>query len=117
MAKVDIKDTYYSVPILESHQKHLKFIFNGKLYQFTCLTNGLCSGVRKFTKLLKPTLSILRQKVCSISGYILMILSQWQGRCKTVLKMCMNVLNYFPNLVLSSILTSLLLCLHKQIEC
>ena len=54
MAKIDIKDAYYSIPILPEHQKFLKFSLHGKLYKFTCLPNGLCSGLRRFTKLLKP---------------------------------------------------------------
>ena len=57
MAKIDIKDTYYSVPILSEHQKYLKFYFRENLYQFTCLPNGLCLGPRKFIKLLKPPFS------------------------------------------------------------
>ena len=48
MAKPDIKDAYYSIPILEKHQKYLKYLFGGKLYQFTCFPNGLCSGPIKF---------------------------------------------------------------------
>ena len=54
IASVDIKDAYNSVHVDESDQKYLKFIFNGQLYQFTCFPNGLCSGPRKFTKLLNP---------------------------------------------------------------
>ena len=42
MTKVDIKDAYCSVPILLVHHKYLKVYFRGKLYQFTCLPNGLC---------------------------------------------------------------------------
>ena len=53
MVKVDIKDTYYSVPILLEHQKYLKFNFTGKPYQYSCLSNGLCAGPCKFTTLLK----------------------------------------------------------------
>ena len=70
MGKIDIKDAYYSVPILEEHQKFLKFMFKGKLYQFTFLPNGLCSGPRKFTKLLKPPLATLRKSKISVSAYI-----------------------------------------------
>ena len=69
-AKIDIKDAYYSVKINELSQKYLKFIYKGKLYQFTCLPNGLCSGPRKFTKLLKPALSNLRKSGAIVSGYI-----------------------------------------------
>ena len=67
MAKVDIKDAYYSVPILPEHQKYLKFYFTGNPYQFTCLPNGLCSDPRKFTKLLKPPLRLSKvtESYCS----------------------------------------------------
>ena len=60
MAKIDIMDTYYSIPILPEHQKFLKFSLQRKLYKSTSLPNGLFSGPRKFTKLLKPPLAELR---------------------------------------------------------
>ena len=50
MAKVVIKEAYYSDPILPEQQKYLKLFFRGKLCQFTCLPNGLSSGPRKFAK-------------------------------------------------------------------
>ena len=37
LVKLDIKDAYYSIPIKESHQKLLKFKFEGKLYKFLAL--------------------------------------------------------------------------------
>ena len=61
MGSIDIKDAYYSVSVCEEDQKYLKFIFDGQLFQFTCLPNGLCSGPRKFTKLLKGPLASLRE--------------------------------------------------------
>ena len=67
---IDIKDAYYSVPIKADHQKWLKFIFDGKLYQFTCLPNGYCQGPLKFTKLLKPPLAHLRLMDVIIASYI-----------------------------------------------
>ena len=69
MAKVDIKDAYYSVPILPEHEKYLKLYFRGKLYLFTCLPNGLCSGPCKFAKLLKPPLSYLRLQKVTVAGF------------------------------------------------
>ena len=59
MAEIDLKDAYYTVPIKQEHQKYLKFIFKGTLYKFVCPPNGLCSGPRKFTKLLKPVLNCI----------------------------------------------------------
>ena len=70
MSKIDIKDSYYSIPIHENDQKYLKFMYNGKLYVFPCLPNGLCSGPRKFAKLLKPPLACMRLQHCLVSGYI-----------------------------------------------
>ena len=61
MGSVDLKDAYYSVPIARAHQKFLKFEWEGSLYAFTCFPNGLASCPRKFTKLLKPVYSVLRQ--------------------------------------------------------
>ena len=42
-------------------RKYLKFIWNGIKYQFTCLSNGLSSAPRIFTKILKPVYSVLRK--------------------------------------------------------
>ena len=60
MASIDLKDAYYSGPVAEEDQKYLKFIFNGTLYKYACLPNGLSSAPRIFTKLLKPVYASLR---------------------------------------------------------
>jgi hypothetical protein len=52
------------------HQKYLTFVCKGTLYNFTCLPNGLASCPRKFTKLLKPVYSSLRQQGHVSSPYI-----------------------------------------------
>jgi len=70
MASIDLKDAYYSILIATSARKYLKFSWKGKLYQFTCLPNGLSFGPRKFTKLLKPALSHLHLRGHISSGYI-----------------------------------------------
>ena len=70
MASVDLKDAYYSVPIHQEHQKYLKFEWQGQLYQFTCLPNGLACAPRLFTKLLKPAYSTLRKQGFQSIGYI-----------------------------------------------
>ena len=60
MASVDLKDTYYSIPIAEDDRTLLVFLWKGKYYQFTCLPNGLSSAPRTFTKILKPVYARLR---------------------------------------------------------
>jgi hypothetical protein len=71
MASIDFTDAYYSLAIAEHHRKYLRFEFDDVLYQFTCLPNGLSSGPRVFTKILKVPLAWLRESFgITISGYI-----------------------------------------------
>lgn len=70
MASVDLRDAYYSVPIHREHQKYLRFRWQGKLFQFTCLPNGLACAPRLFTKILKPVYATLRQRGHLNVGYI-----------------------------------------------
>ena len=60
MASIDLADAYYSLAIGEKYKKFLRFIWNGKLYEFNCMPNGLSSAPRTFTKILKPIFSLLR---------------------------------------------------------
>ena len=55
MASVDLRDAYYSVPIHIDDQKYLRFCCKSRLFQFTCLPNGLASAPRRFTEILKHT--------------------------------------------------------------
>ena len=70
MASIDLKDVYYVVPITDEHRKYLRFYWQGSLYQYTCMPNGLSSAPRCFTKLLKPVYSTLRQYGHLNVGYI-----------------------------------------------
>ena len=71
MASIDLSDAYFSVPSDPSHKKkYLKFLWKGRLYQFTCLAQGLSCAPRVFTKLLKPVYSHLRLKGHVSSGYL-----------------------------------------------
>lgn len=70
MASVDLQDAYFSVPISSFCCKFLKFLWRGTLYKFLVLPNGLSSGPRIFTKLMKPVFAFLRTKGYNIAGYI-----------------------------------------------
>lgn len=54
MASIDIRHAYHSIPIAVEHQKYLRFIWKGKIFQYTCLPFGLSSAPRIFKKVLKP---------------------------------------------------------------
>lgn len=70
MATIDLKDAYFFVPIHKSCRKYLRFRFDGKLYEFTCLPFGLCSAPFIFTKLIKPVLAYLRSEGHSLVAYL-----------------------------------------------
>ena len=70
MASIDWKDAYYCVSIREEHRKLLRFTFEGKLYEFQALPNGLACEPRLFTKITKPFFAYLRKQGFNNSPYI-----------------------------------------------
>ena len=67
----DFSDTYYSCGVFPAHKKYLRFLFEGVLYEFTCLPNGLTSAPGFFTKIMEVALSHLRKSYgVMISGYL-----------------------------------------------
>ena len=63
-------DAYYSVPIKNSLQIFFPFQFQGKFYKYVCLTNGLTSAPRIFTKIMKPVLSTLKKLGYNVINYL-----------------------------------------------
>ena len=70
MASLDLRDAYYSAPIHNEDKKYLRFCLKGRLFQFTCLPNGLVYAPRLFTKILKPVYAKLLQRLDLSVGYI-----------------------------------------------
>jgi len=60
MAKVDLKDAFFMVPIAPQFRHLLLFMWGEKTFQFNCLPFGLCTAPRVFTKVLKPSVEMLR---------------------------------------------------------
>ena len=60
-------------------RKYLRFVVNKKVYQFTCLSFGLATSPREFTKLLRPVVSLLRQQGVKLHVY----LDDWLIRADT----------------------------------
>ena len=40
LVKIDLKDTYFAVPISEKDRKHLRFRWGNRTFQFNCLPFG-----------------------------------------------------------------------------
>ena len=70
LAKVDLKDAYFVIPIDPTHRRYLRCQVLGKIYQFTCLPFGLSSALWVFTKTLKPVLALLREMGMRLVAYI-----------------------------------------------
>lgn len=70
MVSIDLKDTHYSIPFAKEYQTFLKPVFNGTLFQYTCLPNDLSSALRIFTKLLKQVYAYLHTLGYLNLGYI-----------------------------------------------
>ena len=70
MAKVDLKDAFYSVEVAKEHRKYLRFQVNKTLWEFQRMPNGLCSAPRLFTKLLKPVVAHLREMGIQLVIYL-----------------------------------------------
>ena len=70
MTNIDLKDAYLSVPVHQSSQKFLRFIWEDTCYQFKALPFGLCSAPRIFTKLMKPIAAFLMRKSIRVLIYV-----------------------------------------------
>ncbi len=97
MVKLDIKDAYYSVPIKKSDQKLLKFLFDDVLYKYCALPNGYTKGPRRFTKLLKPILAILRKEGITLIAHLddIIVVGWTYSDCQTSVLKVLEMLQHF----------------------
>ncbi|CAB4031124.1 Hypothetical predicted protein, partial [Paramuricea clavata] len=70
MAKIDLKDVYFTIPIWKDHQKFLRFLWKDTHWEFMCLPFGLASAPRVFTKILKPIVGLLRKQGIRLIIYL-----------------------------------------------
>ena len=70
LAKIDLKDAYFLIPVHPCHQKFLQFTWKESLYQFQCLPFGLSCAPRVFTKVMKPVVAFLRERGIKLIIYL-----------------------------------------------
>ena len=70
MAKIDLKDAYFTVLIWKGHQTFLRFLWKGTQWEFACLPFGIASAPRVFTKILKPVIGLLRRQGIHLIIYL-----------------------------------------------
>ena len=61
MAKIDLKDAYFMIPIAQKDRDFLKFQWKDQTYQFNCLPFRLSSAPWVFTKTIWPVVAALRK--------------------------------------------------------
>jgi len=64
MASVDLKDANYTGPIHSDHQKYVKFMFNGTLYQYKCLPNFSLGIIQELQRYFLYDLDYEEEKNC-----------------------------------------------------
>jgi hypothetical protein len=57
LAKVDLKDAYFTVPVRKSQHKYLRFRWKERVFEFNCMAFGLAPTPRIFTKILKVVMA------------------------------------------------------------
>ena len=70
LAKIDLKDAYFLIPVYSGHQKFLQFTWKASLYQFHCLLFGLSCAPQVFTKVMKPIVAFLRERGIRLIIYL-----------------------------------------------
>ena len=67
---INLQDAYLHIPMARSVRKYLRFMVNGRVYQFTCLPFSLATSPREFTKLLRPVVQLLRLQGIKLHVYL-----------------------------------------------
>ena len=70
MAKIDLKNAYFAVPISDPDKKYLRFRWKDQTYQFNCLPFGLSCAPWVFTKITKAVTPVLREMGIRLIIYI-----------------------------------------------
>lgn len=94
LASLDIKDSYYLIPVDSEYRKYLKFQFENKLYCFNCLPFGLSSAPYVFTKLMKPVVEYLRSRGYKCVIYLddLLFIAKTEGKCREIVNTAKELL-------------------------
>lgn len=93
---VDLMDAYYTVPVAESSRMYLRFLFQGRLLQFTCLPMGMSVSPYVFHKLMRPILECLRSQGVRCVNYLddYGILGSSRDRCRANVLKLVSLLEY-----------------------
>lgn len=95
MASIDLQDAYFSIPVAQEFRKYLKFRWDDKLFQFTCLPMGLTCAPKMFTKLLAPVFAEIRKRGGKCVAFLddSLVLGYSEEECRKSVSMLKNFLD------------------------
>ena len=67
---VDLKDAYFHIPIASSSRKYLRFVIDGKTYQFRALPFGLSPAPRVFTRIMSVIADYAHRRGVALHIYL-----------------------------------------------
>ena len=70
VTSLDLKDAYFHIGIHHRSRRYLRFIFEGKMYQFRVLPFGLSVSPYVFTRVLKSVLSHVCRQGIRVHAYL-----------------------------------------------
>ena len=62
MTSMDLKDAYFMISVHKDSRKFLRFIWEGKIFEYQCIPFGLNVAPWLYTKIMKPVINHLREK-------------------------------------------------------
>lgn len=96
LAKLDLENAYFLIPVSESSSKYLRFIFQGQCFEYLCLPFGLNVAPYVFTKVLRPVVNHLRERgfssVVYLDDFLIIASSKWE--CIRNVKATTELLEY-----------------------
>ena len=70
MMSLDLKDAYFQIPVHPDSRKYLRFVWNGRPFQFKVLCFGLSPAPQVFTRVMALPSSVLHQKGVRLLRYL-----------------------------------------------
>ena len=67
---ISLKDAYFHIPIAKGYRKFLRFVVNGKAYQFKALPFGLATAPLKFTQVLSEVADYVHRQGVRLHMYL-----------------------------------------------
>ena len=97
MAKVDLSDYFFHLPIPLEHREYFRFMWQGKKYQCTAMPFGLAPAPRLATKILQPVIRHLRSMGVRLVVYIddVLVLARSQEECLRHTQLLVDTLHHF----------------------